>query len=108
MSVQTVPLTPKESKRKERAAAIKAAESTYSSIKSVVDRVLASKHLNPKNVAYIQRMSDKLAAGKRLTDNEVAGLTKIQRAVEATSAEAAKAYLATAKRIGEDKACEST
>lgn len=67
-----------------------------------VKQVLSNQHLNPKNVAYIQRMADKLAKGGTLTDNEVQGLSKIQKAVEAASAEAAKAYLATAKRIGEN------
>lgn len=43
---------------------------------------LESEHLNPINVAYLERMKGKALKGKHLTMHEVAGLTKIEAALK--------------------------
>lgn len=64
--------------------------------------VLNNKHLNPVNRAYIERIDEKVHTGKRPTDNEIAGLFKIERGILHAVRVENKAILDSAKRIGED------
>lgn len=99
---QTPVITPKTEQSKPKRVITPAA--TKSALLVVTKHVLASPYFNPTNRAYVERIQAKVLADKRPTENEVAGLFKIERGVNYTAQAEAKARLAAAKPIGGESA----
>lgn len=94
-------------RRRDEGAMLERNERAY--LGKAIDTVVNNPDLNPSNVSYVKRIQEKFLANKRLTANEVAGLSKIERALthKAKAAEAvrvAAAKAADAVRLAETKA----